>query len=195
MTSLRNTAASENQLLDTARDCLLAVGWRRTTLTEVARRAGVSRMTMYRRWPDMQALMADLMTREWATIGARSPLVIDGESPTSAEIAHAVVEAAVALRENPLFRKVVDVDPELLLTYLIDRRGRTQDALLDALEHALTDSQTAGSVRQGDAKAMARSVVLGVHGFVISASTMTDGVAPAVLADELRLMLERYLQP
>lgn len=150
---------------------------------------------MYRRWPDMQALMADLMTREWATIGARSPLLVQAESPTSSQIAHTVVEAAVALRENPLFRKVVDVDPELLLTYLIDRRGRTQDVLLETLEHAITDSQATGSARQGDAKAMARSVVLAVHGFVISASTMTDGVTTAVLADELRLMLERYLQP
>lgn len=120
--------------------------------------------------------------------------MLDGESPSSTQIAHAVVEAAVALRENPLFRKVVDVDPELLLTYLIDRRGRTQDALLGSLEQAITDSQAAALSRQGDAKAMARSIVLGVHGFVISASTMTDGVSPAVLADELRLMLERYLQ-
>jgi hypothetical protein len=42
---------------------------------------------------------------------------------------------------------------------------------------------------------MARSVVLAVHGFVISAATMTDAVSAGALADELRLMLERYLQP
>ena len=52
-------------LLDAARESILAVGWKRSTLTDVARRAGVSRMTIYRRWPDMQTLMADLMTREW----------------------------------------------------------------------------------------------------------------------------------
>src|SRR5918911_3678343 len=52
--------------LDAARESILAVGWSRTTLTDIARRAGVSRMTLYRKWPDMGALLADLMTREWA---------------------------------------------------------------------------------------------------------------------------------
>jgi len=182
-------------LLDATRDCLLAVGWRRTTLTEVARRAGVSRMTMYRRWPDMQTLMADLMTREWSTIGTHAQLLADGETPTAADVGGAVVDAANALRDNPLFRKIVDVDPELLLTYLIDRRGRTQDALLQVLEARIRDGQVAGSIRAGDPAAMARSVVLSVHGFVISAATMADVVSVDLLADELRLMLERYLQP
>jgi AcrR family transcriptional regulator len=195
MSSLRNTVSSEDRLLDAARDCLLAVGWRRTTLTQVARRAGVSRMTMYRRWPDMQALMADLMTREWSAIGAQSQLLARGDAPTPARTAHAVVQAAVALRDNPLFRKVVDVDPEVLLTYLIDRRGRTQDALLEALGDAIASGQAAGSIRPGEVRAMARSIVLAAHGFVISASTMSDGVSTDVLAAELRLMLERYLLP
>jgi len=199
MTSLRNTArpapTPDDVLLDAARDCLLAVGWRRTTLTEVARRAGVSRMTMYRRWPDMQTLMADLMTREWSAIGTHAQLLVDGEAPTAAGVGGAVVGAANALRDNPLFRKIVDVDPELLLTYLIDRRGRTQDALLRVLEARIRDGQVAGSMRVGDPAAIARSVVLSVHGFVLSASTMADVVSVDLLADELRVMLERYLQP
>src|SRR4249920_750972 len=78
MTSLRHTPQFEKGLekeprdgyLDAARDCILDVGWRRTTLTEVARRAGVSRMTIYRSWSDMEQLLADLMTREWGAVVA-----------------------------------------------------------------------------------------------------------------------------
>jgi hypothetical protein len=152
-------------------------------------------MTMYRRWPDMQSLMADLMTREWSSVGTHARLLAEGDPPTAAEVGDAVVEAASALRDNPLFRKVVDVDPELLLTYLVDRRGRTQDALLHLLETRIRDGQAARSVRAGDPAAMARSIVLSAHGFAISATTMTDAVSVATLADELRLMLERYLRP
>ena len=60
MTSLRHNSAEieaprapRDAYLDAARDCILDVGWRRTTLTEVARRAGVSRMTIYRTWADI----------------------------------------------------------------------------------------------------------------------------------------------
>src|SRR5689334_10475470 len=68
MTSLRHKAETQTAAdlaLDAARQSILDVGWSRTTLTDVARRAGVSRMTLYRKWPDMGSLLADLMTREW----------------------------------------------------------------------------------------------------------------------------------
>jgi AcrR family transcriptional regulator len=43
MTSIRHNRSDEDTILDAARDCILAVGVRRTTMTDVARRAGVSR--------------------------------------------------------------------------------------------------------------------------------------------------------
>jgi AcrR family transcriptional regulator len=46
MASLRHNEDPQTAYLDAARACILDVGWRRTTLTEVARRAGVSRMTI-----------------------------------------------------------------------------------------------------------------------------------------------------
>src|ERR1700750_979508 len=70
--------ATLDPLLDAARDSILAVGWKRSTLTDVARRAGVSRMTVYRRWPDMQGLLGELMTREWT---AAMAAVAEGNDP------------------------------------------------------------------------------------------------------------------
>src|SRR5689334_17058960 len=57
-------------VLDAARACVLAVGVRRTTFSDVARRAGVSRMTLYRRYPDLEALLSALMTYEFGAIVA-----------------------------------------------------------------------------------------------------------------------------
>ncbi len=51
-------------IFDAARACVAEFGVRRTTLTEVARRAGVSRPTVYRRWPDTGSLVAELLVRE-----------------------------------------------------------------------------------------------------------------------------------
>src|SRR3954464_2263802 len=77
MTSIRHNpevAADESAYLDAARDSILAVGWRRTTLTDVARRAGVSRMTIYRRWPDMDTVLRSLLGRDWdASVAAGRP--------------------------------------------------------------------------------------------------------------------------
>src|SRR5665811_192839 len=139
MMSLRHKPGPDDSLLDAARASILAVGWKRTTLTDVARRAGVSRMTIYRRWPHTQGLLADLMVREWAAVIAESALPA-GSSPID-RLANDVARTVRALRENELFRKIVEVDPELLLPYLLERRGRTQDAVLAILEAGIVDGQ------------------------------------------------------
>jgi AcrR family transcriptional regulator len=187
--------ATEEALLDAARSCLLAVGWRRTTLTDVARRAGVSRMTIYRRWPDMQTLMSDLMTREWAALGASSALLVADEMSPVRRISRGVVETVQALRANSLFQKIIDVDPEVLLTYLLQRRGRTQDVLLDLLVDQIEAGQADGTLRAGDPQLIARGVVLAAQGFAVSASIMADTVDEAGLTDELGRLLESYLTP
>src|SRR5436309_12133350 len=101
MLSTRNkqgTRTEEDTLLDAARDCVLAVGLRRTTLTDVARRAGVSRMTIYRRWPDMTSLVGDLMTREWGALTAAATTAAGtGDGPTRPRFVAALVAAVRAL--------------------------------------------------------------------------------------------------
>lgn len=156
-------------VLDAAQECVLAYGVRRTTLTDVARRAGVSRMTLYRRWPDVRSLVGDLMTREWVRVA---------ESVDLADPVRAVVDGVRALRAHPLWRKIVEADPELLLPYLIDRRGATQEAILDLLEPAVGD------------RARAASVLLVAQSFLLSGPTMLD---PDALDAELTTILERYL--
>jgi AcrR family transcriptional regulator len=194
MPSRRNSSA-EDALLDAARDCVLAVGLRRTTLTDVARRAGVSRMTMYRRWPDMATLMADLMTREWSSLAVTA--AVDAAGDTARErIVDGMVRGVRALREHPMFRRIVELDPEVLLPYLVDRRGSVQDAILAQSIASLTGGRADGSLRDADPVLLARTAMLTVHGFVISATTMTtDDVSQEALDDELRLLLDRYLRP
>lgn len=195
MTSIRNNERSEDRYLDAARECILATGWTRTTLTDVARRAGVSRMTIYRTWPDMQTLLADLMTREWGGVVAEVASAGADSAPLE-RLSTGISRTVTALRSNDLLRKIVEVDPELLLPYLLQRRGRSQDNILDLLEPMVAEGQADGSVRDGDPRLLARSILLAAHGFTLSAETMTDDEHPVEAYDEeLRALLERYLAP
>src|SRR6478735_227341 len=199
MTSLRhNTDDSpgpRDAYLDAARDCILDVGWRRTTLTEVARRAGVSRMTIYRTWADMPQLLSDLMTREWGGVVADALADQDPDTPTVERLVGDIIGTVQRLRENELFLRIVDLDPELILPYLFSRRGRSQDAILELTVAALREAQAAGEVRSGNPDLMARAMLLAAHGFVLSAHTMVDDdVSLDELDGELRLALTRGLQ-
>ncbi len=196
MVSLRNTSDPDSELLDAARTHLLAVGWKRATLTDIARTAGVSRMTIYRRWPDMRSLIGDLMTREWTRVGEEAGVLTAGEGDLAERISRAMVAAAQLMRSNAVFRRIIEVDPEVLLTYLIDRKGRSQERLLDRLEQAIDAGQRTRSVRGGvPPRRIAATVLLATHGFAISAGTMADIATEEELADELRALLSGYLAP
>jgi AcrR family transcriptional regulator len=186
----------EDSALDAARDCVLAFGVRRTTLTDVARRAGVSRMSIYRRWPDVRSLVADLMSREWhvVLVGAAAAAKRRGGSRLVSGVSQ-IVAVARALREHPLLRKIREVDPEVLLPYMLDRRGTSQDEMLTFIVQALRTGQRASHVRHGDAERMGRAVLLTVQSFVLSSALVADTCNEDDLDLELTAILDRYLAP
>lgn len=198
MASNRHNRTGDDAVLDAARECVLAVGVRRTTLTDIARRAGVSRMTLYRRWPDVRTIVADLMTREWIGVAASAQPTGD-TGPVRDLLVESLVTGVRTFREHPLLRKIVDVDPELLLPYVLDRLGASQRAFLEIFETAIEAGHLDGTIRPGHPARQARTLLLVVQSFALSLRTMTDDADPELSADafdlELRAILERTLSP
>lgn len=198
MASNRHNRTADDTVLDAARDCVLTVGVRRTTLTDVARRAGVSRMTLYRRWPDVRTLVGDLMTREWIAVatGVTAAATTQG---TRQRMVERLVTGVRTFREHPLFRKIVEVDPELLLPYMLDRRGASQDALLEFIAADLSAGHQDGTIRRGHLVRQSRAVLLVVQSYSLSLQTMVEpsdeDLAPTAFYEELRHLLERTLSP
>jgi AcrR family transcriptional regulator len=183
------TRVADGQLLDAARACVLDVGFRRTTLTDVARRAGVSRMTLYRRYADVQQLVADLMTREFTELlhAVTAGLPTDG---SGRDLLVARATAAVeALWSNPLLGRVLDVDPELLLPYLVDRIGATQRMVEPALRADIETGQADGSIRPGDPAVLTRSLYLVLQSFALSVRPALTDLGPRRTAGQ-RLLAE-----
>ncbi|MFI8215809.1 TetR/AcrR family transcriptional regulator [Streptomyces sp. NPDC085932] len=197
--SAQQRSSGSDVVLDAVRDCVLAVGVRRTTMTDVARRANISRMTLYRRWPDVRSLVGDLMTREWIAVATGAMPENRPELGTRPPLVDGLLAGVKAFRAHPLFQKIVDVDPELLLPYVLDRRGASQEALLELLTGALREGHADGSVREAPAELQARTVLLILQSFALSLRTMTEEDDESLTADallaELRTILERTLAP
>ncbi|MFE9245638.1 TetR/AcrR family transcriptional regulator [Nocardiopsis sp. NPDC006938] len=201
MASKRNV---EDQILDAARACVEAFGVRRTTLTDVARRAGVSRPTVYRRWPDVTALVADLLTRELRHIllaAGAVPTIAGGGSSAQgagsirAQLVRHAAGVARAMLAHPLVTRIVDTEPELLATYTFHRLGSSHRAALDLLEPAVAEGQADGSVRAGDPAVLAHLLMVTVQNTVTSHHLFADVLDHDGLVDELTALLDGYLRP
>ena len=192
MVSQRHLAGSEDdRLLDAARACVLAVGVRRTTVTDVARRARVSRMTLCRRVPDLVGVRGALMTRE---VGRGvAPAAERAEGATARErVVAMVVHGARSLAEDPLFVRLLDVDPELLLPYVTQRLGGMQKMAVAAGAQALATPD--GSVRTDVSPAvLSAAIELIARGFVLAAhAELEPELDPWA---ELRRAIDGYLRP
>lgn len=197
MTSVRKVDAPDATLdgiLDAARDCVVEFGVRRTTLSEVARRSGRSRPTIYSRWSDARSLVADVLTRELLGIIDAARPAREGLDARSELVEH-LVAISRAVRESTLFRKLISVDQDMLATYVFERLGSSQHASLDMLEAWLRTGQREGSIRAGRPAVLARMVLLTVQSAVLSAQLIADRVPARQLDRELARLLDSYLKP
>ncbi|MEO6205662.1 MAG: TetR/AcrR family transcriptional regulator [Mycobacteriales bacterium] len=194
MTSQRHIDALGSTLdpiLAAARDCVMDVGFKRTTLADIARRAGVSRMTVYRQYGDLPTIVSALLTAELLALFERVRATI-AELPTGRErLVEAAVRTVEALVVHPLYRRVLDVDPELLLPLVVDRFGSTQRAAIDLVADQVSEGQRDGSVRLVDPRLAATCLQLTAQSFVFSARVV-EGLG---VTNELRRLLDAYLRP
>jgi AcrR family transcriptional regulator len=185
-------AIPEQRILDAAYELMLAVGMRRMTMADIARHAEVSRATLYRRWPNVQSVVAALMTREWAIAGAAA--FVPG-ADTRSWLVEGVVEVVNLTRTHPLMRKIIELDPEFLTPYLFERRGSSTNEHLELVEQALQKGYEDGSIRLGDPEWQARTIVLAAFSSAVSGPIMAEPDEYDRLDEELRQMLDRYLAP
>lgn len=193
MMSISNDRSLTDQILDAAASCVLAFGVDRVALAEIARRAGVSRPTVYRRFPDTQSILAALLT-------ARIVGVLDetgSRGPGRAALVARMVTVAGRLRRDEVIMAVLHSAPELAMVYIAERLGTSQQILIDALAGELKLAQEVGKkndrVRPGDPRQLATMCLLITQSAIQSAQMVEPILDADALATELSHALNGYL--
>lgn len=111
--NLVDAAGINDTILDTARAVFETYGVRRANIEDVAARAGVSRSTVYRRFPTKDDLVEQVVRREGELFFATLDRATAGCTP-----AEAVIEAFTLgvrlVHDSPLYSRIVESEPELL---------------------------------------------------------------------------------
>jgi AcrR family transcriptional regulator len=199
MTSIRHTPSpnrvADDVLLDAAMECVLAVGVRRTTLSDVARTAGVSRMTLYRRFPDVRGMLSALITREFGKIMTDADRIARPEPTARGQLVVAAVHTIRRLAANRLMHAVLERDAEMLLPYITERIGTSQRMTEDFLRAQLSAGQRDGSVRVADPAVQARTIFLLLQPYVFAIRPATSDLSLDDLLGELTHVLDVALRP
>ena len=193
MLSISNAESADvgDRILAAAASCVRDFGVERVTMAEIARRAGVSRPTVYRRWPDTRTLLAsvltDRVTGAWRQVRPRGS--------GRAALVSRIVEVARRLRRDELILTVLRSDPELAMVYIADRLGTSQQILIDLVAEELRKGQADNSVRAGDVRHLAAMLLLITQSVIQSGQIVEPILGTKALAAELSHALNGYLEP
>jgi TetR/AcrR family transcriptional regulator, repressor for uid operon len=136
--------AVSERILDAAVALAAASGVRSLTMDDVARRAGVGRMTVYRRFGEKRRLVEAMAVRE----SRRCLAELDAAAPPDAPISDQVVEGFLTslriAREHPLLNRLARFEPESVLAVFNANGGAIFRAAREFVAARLRASQKAG---------------------------------------------------
>jgi TetR/AcrR family transcriptional regulator, repressor for uid operon len=99
------------RILDAALTEAAAVGLRRLTVEDVVRRAGVARMTLYRRYPRREDLVQALVNRETQRFFTAVAAGVDRAADRQDGLTEAFIAAVEFARRHPLLRRAGQAEP------------------------------------------------------------------------------------
>jgi TetR/AcrR family transcriptional regulator, repressor for uid operon len=177
------------RILRAAVEQFVDVGIRRSTVSDVARRAGLSRVTVYRRFPRKADLIQAVVLAELRRFLAELDAAVAG-----LEAAERLVEGFVvtvrAIRSHPLLGRLLGTEPEALLPLVTVEFG----PYLALARHVLAERAIRDRVALPpgiDAEALAELCVrLGVSHLLTR-----DTCVPLDTDEQVRAYAARYLAP
>lgn len=174
-------------------------GPRRATLAEVARQAGVSRMTVYRRFDSFDRLVSELLTAELSAVLGQLRTIAPTGVSTREQVVFIVGELTQAIAEHPLVRRVLAVDPEAMVPLMTQRFGQTQRSAVTLLAPLLAAGMAGrggdGSIHDGDPEVMAQACVTAAQAYVFAAQALDAHPRGTEVRAQWPAMVAGYLAP
>ncbi len=133
-------------------------GIRRTSMEDVARRAGVSRMTVFRRFASKQRLVKVVIAREVHRGMQELDLLWEGAETLEDRLVAGFEFAGRYVRGHPLFDRLLRSEPEVLLPPLTLDGGPVLELYRSLIAHRLQAEINAGRAATPDIDGVAEVI-------------------------------------
>jgi TetR/AcrR family transcriptional repressor of uid operon len=137
---------TRTRLLDAAYEQFCRMGIQRSTMEDVARRAGVSRITVYRRFATKDALVEHVVRREFRRYFDRFIVDIKKAETVTDRVVLGFVSSLQAIRRNPLIGGLMAAEPDVVVPSMTSDGGQTLATVQRFVAGRLRREQRAGNV-------------------------------------------------
>jgi AcrR family transcriptional regulator len=164
-------------------------GIRRTTMEDVARRARVARVTVYRRFPGKERLVEAVVVAEAQRFFAELEAATARFRSVEDRIVEAFAHTLAAAREQRLLNRLLRTEPDMLLPHLTTEGGAVLAAGRAFLARQMELAGTGVPARETDA--VAELVARLVLSFLLTPESAVKLASPR----EARRFARRYVVP
>jgi len=187
----------EERLLDAASTLLVRWGYRKTTIDDVAREAGVGKGTIYLHWKDKNALFRAAIRREQLRFNEELQRRIAAD-PQGGLLHRVVTHGMLAALSSPLITAIVGGRSDIVGGYLGAMDPDSLQQLVGTGEAYFREMQRAGLIR-ADLPVFVITYLLGALkiGLFNSADLLRQERVPSIeqLTEGLSDLIRRWLEP
>lgn len=183
---------SRQNILDKARELYLEFGLRRTSMDDVAKRAGMGRATLYRRYSDKGQLFLAVISRD-----VQSNLVaIERAIQTSENYLEGLLDAFVLgvrlIEENPLLTRLLETEPDDILPFLTQKFDGIMTFSRAYIAERIAKGQKRGDIRQDlDGNLLAEMMIRMIQSLMLT----PEGLVRASDETSVRDLCNKFFRP
>jgi len=134
MSSVSDELSTRDRLLDAAIEAATIHGIAKLSVGDVAKRANLSRQTLYKHFASKDEIVTHAVLREATTMAGRIVEASDAETDTRAAIEAGILTTLSLTREHPLLDRLIRTEPEALLPLMIGDTGSVAMAVRSVVD-------------------------------------------------------------
>jgi AcrR family transcriptional regulator len=158
----------EEKILDAALERILQVGIRRSSLDDIARRAGLNRVTIYRRFRVKENLVDAVLAREIGRVTDEVNRIIFSNPEVGVQIEESILFVLRQTRTHPLVTQLLAVAPEEAIGFYTVRGEELVGNGIRFVCGVLTRAQEHGLIDRYDPLPVAELVARFAHSLLLT---------------------------
>lgn len=178
-------------ILDASYEQLLAFGLRRTSVEDIAQRAGVARITVYRRFGGRDELIRAVLLREGRRVFAIVDAAVAGIDDADEQLVEGFVAILSATRSHPLLQRLLETEADATVSSLTTHGAPVMALGREFLAGHLLRAQRNGRLEPFDVRVVAEILVRLTLSFLLT----PESIVPLATDDEARQFARRFVIP
>ncbi|WP_345380779.1 TetR/AcrR family transcriptional regulator [Pseudonocardia yuanmonensis] len=138
---------ARRRLVSAAEECFLAYGVQRTTMDDIAKRAGVSRPTVYRYFADRDALIIEVVSRRSRAFSGQAREFIDSRTTFADKLVDGLTFLIDGGRKDPILQALLRPENLGAASGVLTSSNVAQNLTYEIWEPILSAAQAAGEMR------------------------------------------------